>query len=413
MTSFFLLLCWKNIWRNKHRTLITVSAIGVGVTALVGIHNYYDSFHEQVIHNVIRYHSGHLLITAPGYLENNVPGKYLKDTRAVEKHLTRDPSIKAFSYRILVQGLLSSPQGSANILLTGIDPKRESEVTRFSTNIIHGKYLDSKARRSIVVGSGLAKLLKLKVGDKSVALTQGVDGSIGNELFHVAGIFETQSDLDKSLAFILLDDARTLLSIPGKRAAHQIAIILNSESDLSMVAARLRKLSSAKDVQVHTWMQIQRPLMAIFELNKSANRLLMIVVLIVAALGIGNSILMSVLERTREFGVMLAIGTSMHEVVKMVIVETMLLSTVGVALGNVFGIALTLYFNQVGFDLKWFTDHQIVVQGAIIQTVSYPTIQWSNSLLVSILILFLSALVSFIPVRHVASLDAVTALRGP
>jgi ABC-type lipoprotein release transport system permease subunit len=412
MSPYFVRLCWKNIWRNKRRTLITVNAIGVGVMALVGIYNYYDSFHEQVIHNVIRYNSGHIVVTAPGFQEENLSSRYLKNTSEIEAFLAKDPRVKAVSPRVLAQGMLSSPRGSASILFTGIDPVRERKITRFGANLVEGEYLKQGSSKAIVIGKGLARLLKIKLGEKVVALTQGVDGSVGNDLFYVGGIFETQSNLDKTLAFVTLEDARTLLSLSGKHAAHQLAVVLKQESDLPLVQRRLKKVLPASEADILSWMEIQRPLMAMIELNKSANRLLMIVILFIAAMGIANSILMSILERTREFGVMMAIGTTKREVIKMVIVETLFLSVVGVVLGNVFGIGLTLYFNQVGFDLAWLTSQKIVVEGTIIQTVSYPTVQLHNSLVITLSILVLSLLVSFIPVRHIAGLNTVKALRS-
>jgi ABC-type lipoprotein release transport system permease subunit len=411
MSPYFIRLCWKNIWRNKRRTVITVNAIGVGVMFLVGIYNFYGSFHEQVIHNVIRYHSGHLLVSAPGYHVDNSPSLFLRNLSSVEKALASDPAVKAFSPRVLVQGLISSPQGSANILFSGIDPQKERRVTRFASNIIRGQYLGNQPK-TIVIGKALAQSLKLKVGSKVVALTQGVDGSIGNELFHVVGIFETQSDVDKSLAFIRLEDARGLLSLPKQNSAHQVAIVLKEESTLAAVQAHLKLLFPKRQAEVLSWMEMQRPLMAMIELNRSVNRLLMMTILFIAALGIANAILMSILERTREFGVMMAIGTTKREVKKMVVVETLLLSVVGVTLGNVLGIALTLYFNRVGFNLAWLTSQKIVVEGTIIQTISYPTVQWGNSVTITSVILVLSLIVSFIPVRHISNLSTVKALRA-
>src|SRR5580704_9065972 len=125
MRPYSLKLCWKNIWRNRRRTLLTVNAIAAGVMALVYIRNYYDSYHEQVVHNVIRYHSGHLVISAPGFQDNNVPTIYLHNTSDIERWLNQSPLVKAYSHRVLVQGLLSSSKGSANILFTGVDPKHE------------------------------------------------------------------------------------------------------------------------------------------------------------------------------------------------------------------------------------------------------------------------------------------------
>ncbi|NBX93303.1 MAG: ABC transporter permease [Proteobacteria bacterium] len=414
MDRYFLKLSWKNIWRNRRRTLLTINAIGFGVMALVALYNYYDGFHDQVIQNVIRYQSGHLLVTAPDYHKRMATQLFMKDPSEVDTWLSSREEVKAFSHRVMVQGLVSTAQGSANIVFAGIEPEREKDVTRFSGNLIQGTYFNDDTEKPIVLGSELANLLQASLGSKVVALTQGVDGSIGNELFYVSGIFETHSDFDKNMAFVHINDARQLLSL-GSQASHQLAVVLKNEEGLESVQQSfVSKFGSGPNLpfQILNWKEVQKPLMAMIELNQSANRLLMFIIIFVAALGIANSILMSILERTREFGVMLAIGTTKKEVVKMVVMETVLLSLVGVALGNVLGFLVTEFFHHYGFDLAWLSSQKLVVQGTIIQTISYPEIRWNNSLLVSLIVLVLSLVVSFIPIKHVSRLNPVNALRA-
>jgi len=408
---YFLKLAWKNVWRNKRRTLITANAMGVGVMALVGIYNYYDAFHEQVIRNVIRYQNGHLLIQAPQ--PQGIPTKLVTRAHQYEKWVAKRPEVKAYSSRVVLQGLISSPKGSVNALVTGIEPLREKRVTRFFSNVVQGSFFEAKRYRAkpIVLGKGLSRQLKVEVGSKVVLLTQGMDGSIGNELFEVAGIFLTHSDFDKNGAFVLKKDATALISAPAD-TIHQLAIVLKSEAQIPQMKYAFSRTFSKKEALMLSWMEIQRPLMAMIDLNKGANRLLMIIILIVAALGIVNSVLMSVLERTREFGVMMAVGTTRSELYRLIICETMMLSLIGVVLGNALGIALTLYFGKMGFDLRWLTQQTIVIQGAIIDTVTFPVVQWRNSLVVTSFILILSLLVSFLPVRHLSRLEPVKALRG-
>lgn len=414
MDLYFLKLSWKNIWRNRRRTLLTVNAIGFGVMALVALYNYYDGFHDQVIQNVIRYQSGHLLVTAPDYHKRMSTQLFMKETSPVDSWLKSQEEVKAFSHRVLVQGLVSTAQGSANILFAGIEPDSEKGVTRFSENVIQGSYFQEGSQKQILLGSELANLLQAELGTKVVALTQGVDGSIGNELFFVSGIFETHSDFDKNIAFVRIEDARQLLSL-GDQASHQLAIVLKSEESLQGLQDRFTNdigAGLASSFQILNWKEVQKPLMAMIELNQSANRLLMFIIVFVAALGIGNSILMSILERTREFGVMLAIGTTKKEVVLMVVMETFLLSLVGIALGNILGVFVTEFFHYYGFDLAWLSSQKLVVQGTIIQTVSYPEFRWNNSLLISVIVLILSLVVSFIPIKHVTRLNPVKALRA-
>jgi ABC-type lipoprotein release transport system permease subunit len=409
MLGYFLKLSWKNIWRNRRRTILTVNAIGIGVMALVFLHNYYDEFHEQLIHNVIRYHSGHLVVAAPNYHSRNNSNLYIKDASKELEWLSSQEPVGAWSGRVRVQGLASSAEGSANIHFVGIDPEREREVTHFASSIISGEFADRGDGKTIVLGKALSELLHVEVGSKVVALTQGVDGSIGNDLFRVRGIFDTKSDIDKGLAFISLSDARSLASLPPA-AFHQVSVKLKKETDLEMVKAAFAGASS--DTQMLSWKEVQRPVMAIIDLNKGVNRLLMIIILSVAAMGITNSILMSLMERTREFGVMMAIGTSKAEVTGLVIAETFLLCSVGVILGNILGVGVTTYFRQFGFDLKWFTSNAYAVEGAIIETVSYPVAHLYNSLWITGIILILSLVVSIIPARHIAKLSAVQALRA-
>jgi len=412
MNLYFLKLCWKNIWRNRRRTLITVNAIGLGVMALVFLRNYYDSFHEQVIHNIIRYHSGHLAVAIKNFEKNSSTQLYLKKSPPIVNWLKTQENTRALSERVIFSGLASSARGSTNIMVMGIRPSEESKVTDFANKLIQGTFFSEQKDKSIVLGAKAAETLHAVIGSKIVLLTQGVDGSVGNELFRVEGIFETGSDADKSLAFIDLKEARAILSISDE-SSHQIAIVLKDEEKLNDFRSSFEALEGKEpNVQMLSWKELQRPVVAMIELDRAVNRMLMFLILGVAALGIANSILMSIMERTKEFGVMLAIGTAKEEVMKMVITETLLLTGVGVLLGNLFGVLVTTFFNQVGFDLRWLTSKDFVIQGAVVQTVSYPIVRFSNSLVVTTVIVILALAVSYFPARQAGRLTPIKALRS-
>lgn len=409
MNTFLIKLCWKNIWRNRRRTLLTTGGIAFGVMWLVWAYNYYDAFHEQLIGNAIRYRTGHLTVATPEYHKRRMSSRYVKDPMAVEHWLRITKEVKTFSARIHLQGLLSSANSSANIRFIGVDPKREKQVTGFADSVVEGNFLDNAKGRPIVLGKKLAESLSAKVGSKLVALTQGVDGSIGNELFYVSGIFDTQSDLDGVVAFIVLEDARSLLSLPP-RAVHEISILLYQDKSFPIVQEQFKGAFPDKRFKMLSWTEMEHHLMGVIELHRAFNRVLMFVVLFIACLGIANAILMGLMERTREFGVMMAMGISYAEMAKIVLTETFLLSAVGVFVGNVLGILGTLYFNRNGFDLQWLTDKTIVLDGSLMETVSYPTVQWSNSLSITLVILVLAICSSMIPLQHVSKLKVVESL---
>lgn len=392
--------------------MITVNAIGLGVMALVFLRNYYDSFHEQVIHNIIRYHSGHLAVAVKNFETNNSTQLFIKDSSPFLSWLEKQTHTLAISERAVFSGLASSARGSTNLMFMGIEPAREANVTDFANKLIKGNFFSAGNKKTIVLGAKAAETLNAEVGSKIVVLTQGIDGSVGNELFWVGGIFDTGSDADKSLAFISLKEARAILSLPDQ-SSHQIAVVLKDEGKLADFRETFDSLEGKEaNVQMLSWKELQRPVVAMIELDRAVNRMLMFLILGVAALGIANSILMSIMERTKEFGVMLAIGTAKEEVIKMVITETLLLTGVGVLLGNLFGFMVTTFFNQVGFDLKWLTSKDFVIQGALVQTVSYPTIRLSNSLVVTTVIVFLALVVSYFPARQAGRLTPIKALRS-
>lgn len=393
---------------------MTVLAIGMGVTALVSIRNYFDGFHEQIIKNVIRFQSGHLTISEKDYPDQNAPQLFVKNTKDIEKWLQSQPEVTAFSSRAIIPGMISSAHGSTNIVFTGVEAQNESHVTDFASKIVEGKFLAGE-EKTIVIGKKTAELLKVGVGDKVVALTQGIDGSIGNELFRVEGLFQTQSGADKAVGFISLNDARALGSLPNQ-AVHQISVLLKSDGTLDSLRNAFQEKFDSKTQKNYgfpfTWRDLQKHVTGMIELDRAFNRLLMFIILGVAAFGIANSILMSILERTREFGVMMAIGTHQSEVIRMVFVETLLICLVGVVLGNFLSFLIITYFGYVGFDLKWLSPQNLVIDGTMIQTVSYPTMRIINSLQVTGAVLFITVLISIVPTRILSRLNPVRALRA-
>ncbi|MCB0416963.1 MAG: ABC transporter permease [Bdellovibrionales bacterium] len=411
MNGFLLKLCWKNLWRNKRRTILAVNAIAIGGGWLIWASNYIDALNRQFIENAIRYQNGHLTVAADGFNEYKDAGKFLADPSTLEQWLSKNPSVKAYSPKILAQGLLSSARGSSNIFYLGIRPEMDRRTTEFHSRIVEGSYFDGETKnKPIVIGKGLKERLNVRVGSKLVALTQGVDGSIGNELFYVQGVFNTESEADKSLAFIRLEDARALLSLPGN-SIHQFSVMAKDETQIPALQAELQAAFSGESIEALSWMELQRHLMASIEVYNAANKIFMFIILFIASVGIANSILMSIMERTREFGVMMAIGTTKAEMVRMVLLETLLLAAVGVVVGNLLGIAITYYFQQTGFDLAWLTAKEIRMNGALINTVSYPAVHWIHNLIITTTVMALSILAALLPIHHITKLKATAALK--
>jgi ABC-type lipoprotein release transport system permease subunit len=360
---------WRNLWRNPRGTVLTALALGLGLTLLLVSLGLLDGGHEQMIANAVRFGTGHVVIQAQGY-EDSGSQALLLSARAVsatDAFLQTDAMkhvVRGVSPRLLASGLVSSAANSDGVRIMGVIPKQERTVSLIPQRIVEGSYLDDNEQPGVVIGTELARKLAVKVGGKVVLMTQMVQppdpaapdaggGEMQSTQLRVSGIFRTGVQaIDAHIIQMPLPQAQTLLGVPDRIT--QVAVLLEWEGDALMVAHGLRKQLADERVEVLPWREAMPELARLFLLDDAFNYVMNGVVLAVVGLGILNTILMRVLQRRYEFGLLSALGLRPLQLAVMVIGESLALTAFSLALGLALGLSVQHYFGTHGLDLRWF-----------------------------------------------------------
>ena len=407
MLSIFLKMAWRNIRRNLRRTLITLSAITFGLAAMIIFFGFTDGFHAQWVENTVKAYTGHIQIYRSGYRDDPQLNRSIADAAEIIKELKTEPAVDTYAERVEVQGLISTAENSYGVLIRGIDTGEEVKITGIKERIIKGEYLNEDKGRGVLIGHRLAEKLNAEIGDKIVLMVQAADGSLTAELFRLQGTFRIgATELDSSFAIVTLKDAQAL-SLLGDRVT-EIAVMLKNPVDVLPVSKRLKERLVSSGYEVYTWEELMPALQEMIDLDNIFMYLILLVVLVVVSLGILNTMLMSIMERTREFGIMMAVGTSPRNVILLVMLESFFIGIIGIISGAGIGIGINRIISIKGFDLsRWGGATEFF---AILNPVIYPETDIIN-VLWSCAIVFLTALiVSVYPAVRAARLRPVEAM---
>jgi ABC-type lipoprotein release transport system permease subunit len=349
-------IAWRNIWRQPRRTLITVGAMGVGVAACLAMIAFVDGIYAQAFTRMVNEGIGHVQVHDPAFIEQRSLGDVIEGGDEVLAGVKALPGAVVVSGRAFGYALLSTddapgrPQRSGGAQLVGVTPAAEASLSRVDRKIESGRYLGEEAGDEIVLGAGLAESLRARLGDEVVAVTQAADGSLGNELFKVVGVFRTGNVIvDRNGAYVHIDDLRSLLVLGDD--LHEIAVVGQDAGDVTALQADVERLAP-DGLTVRGWRAVNPMVAQMLSFQDVGNGLLLLIVFSVAALGVLNTMLMSVLERTRELGVMGALGLKPRQIVGLVMLETLALVAVAGAGGTALGLALDAYLVVYGIDLS-------------------------------------------------------------
>ena len=404
----FMLIAVRNLLRNPRRTVIMVGGAASGILGFVFLLSFFDGFFEQMIENSTRYLTGHVQIERAGFRRDLAPELSIDDPQPLVEQLRRAPGVAAAAPRVQVQALASTAAKSEGIVLIGIDPPSERNVTFIDRTIVQGRALAAGADREVVVGRELAGKLRLRLGEKMVVMAQAADGELGTAAYRVSGIYATESaSFDGAFAFVTLPAAQSLLGL-GSRAS-TINIRLEDRARLEATVGALRGRFGAAGLDVVPWHELLPQLDEMVKFNRVVSNILVAVLLLVVATAVMNTVFMAVAERTREFGVMMALGTAPAAIRRMVVYETVVLLALALLAGGGLGIALVQYFGRTGIDLSGFFAGYSTIPG--ITGIAYPKLFTATVALPGIALLIAGVLVSLFPAGRAARLDPAAAIR--
>lgn len=400
-----LLIAWRNVWRNKKRSLILLGAIVFGIWAGVFTMGFTEGMYDQMVETGVSTRIGHLQIHTPGYRSRPDIHKTLPDGAGLADSLRGLPGLASVSGRSIVRGMASSPKTAYGVQVTGVNPADDAGVFDVHEHLVGGDWFETQRRNPVVIGRELADRLDVGVGKKLVVQAQASDGSIGAAAFRVVGVFETASNaFDETTVFALRDDVDRVFGLGG--GLHEIAVRLNEVGQLGEVQAALQR--SYPGLAVETWREVAPELAVMAEMGDQMLYVFLILILLGLVFGITNTILMGVLERVRELGVLKALGMKDARLFGMIMLETVVLSLAGGCVGILAGMATISFFGKAGIDLS------IVSQGLGefgLGSMVYPTLEWPVYLNVAGLVVATALLSALYPGVKAVRLKAVEAIR--
>jgi ABC-type lipoprotein release transport system permease subunit len=357
MSGRILGLAWRNLWRNPRRTLIAMAAIGFGYAMLLFVACLMAGLRQQMIETGTSLVLSDIQVHAPSYYPNRsiyqtLGGRQGTDVGALLADIAADPRIYAASPRVYGYGLVSATHQSAGAEILGVVPSQEQKVTVLQTRMVKGSYLTEGMPKGIVMGNKFATTIGVGVGSEIILLTQAADGSMGNDLYTVVGLFHTGIDaIDRGLVLMSLDSLQELLRLPPVRI-HEVGIKLHAITEATATAAALGgQLSKNLPVRVRAWPELVPELADYVQFNRGVTFILFFIFFLLAVIGIVNTMLMAVIERTRELGMLMAVGMRPVQVVGLILAEAAGLATASLVLGAVVGAPLLWYLQVHGLNL--------------------------------------------------------------
>ena len=333
---------WRNIWRNKRRTIITVLAVTFALTLSIAMRGVQLGTYEVNIRYVVELFTGHLQIQRQGYQKNPTLQKSFVLTDSLRGLIENDRRIVAAAPRLLGDGLISFKENSLGAFIIGISPEREQAFSKIMTKLRSGRFFRSDTAHEIVVGQQLLDNLKARIGDEVVVLAQGLDGTLGNYKYRIVGTIKTGSpDFDNGSIFMGLSAAQELLAAPQR--VSMVALMLDDLQEIPVVKSTLTGELDGTRLTVLAWNEVAPDLDQSIQLDNVSGMLMLGILIVVVAFGIANTVLMSVTERFREFGVVLSIGMPTRYLMVLVLFETLFIVVIGMVIGNALGAGINYY----------------------------------------------------------------------
>ncbi len=336
----------RNTFRQKRRTILTALAMVVGFTLLSVTIGLSDGAYGNIISMFTRNRIGHIQVHREGYLDKPSLYETIDGYTAVGKAIQDVAGVEAWTPRIYAAGLGSVGEKSTAVQIIGVDVARETRATRFDQKIVEGNVLPEAASHEAVIGKNLAKILSAKIGNEIVIFSQGADGSLANDVYKIVGIAESGDDVtDRTACYLHIEDAQELFVLDGR--AHEIVVIVSNINHVDKITSAIKAGLNDSTLDVSPWQVVAKSFYRAMKADQQGDAISRWVIMLIVAIGVLNTVLMSVLERTREYGVLKAVGTTPMQIFWLVICEVVIITLgsicVGALLGGLANYLLSIY----------------------------------------------------------------------
>lgn len=403
---FYIKLAWRNIFRNKRRTIIAGIAIAIGLASLILSDAFMIGMENNIVKSATASFLGEAQIHGEGFRETQEVEKTIHNLDEVVNNLREEEIVEQFTPRTLSFGMITSPADVSSVLLVGVVPETEKYLSQIDEAVNQGNYFDGNDVHDIVIGSKLAEVLEVSLGDRLVAtVSQAETGDLSQEMFRISGIYHFNiKEMDTGMAFIRLEKAQQMLGIGSN--VHQIAIKFKDMSAAVQEELPFWQKYSRDNNEAISWTKLLPQLKAVFDMSGISLLVMCLILASVVVFGIINTLFMSLYERMFEFGVLRAIGTRSSGVRKLIVFEAGALGIVSIILGIILGFIVTLLFTKTGVDYRG-----IEFAGTTFKDMLYPEMRVMQFILYPIGVFIFMLIVGLYPAFVAARMSIADALR--
>jgi len=399
-------ISWRNIWRNKTRSFVVITAVALGICAGMFSTSFMKGMMDQRIRQAISTEISHIQIHRQNYRQESSLQLFMNGSPAMVGKIRKINHVKGVSQRIIIQSMVSSAETSSGVKIAGIYPDNEQDVTNLSTKIVEGKYFDGVPKNPVVVSRKLAEKLNVKLHSKIVFTLQDMDKNITAGAFRIAGLFETPNSVyDEMNVFVRHDDLSRLLDFP-EGASHEIAILVDDNDMIASVQDEVKNMVA--DYEVLNWKEISPEMSYMTEIMDMYMYIFIIIILLALLFGIINTMLMVILERVKEIGMLMAVGMNKLKIFTMIMVETVQLSLVGGVAGIVVGSLISKHFETHAINLSlWAKGYSQLGY----DTMAYCSLETEMVINITVLVIFTGIIAALYPAYKALKYDPAEALR--
>lgn len=353
------MLSWRNLWRNKRRTLIVIFSIVLGVASSLINDSYGVGIMNQMVDNLIKSHDSNVQIHKSVFRDNKKINDVIPDSKKIESILKKMRNINGYSVRVICFGLISSAANSSGVSIVGIEPDFERKVTDIHKKIITGKYI-SYGRNEIVISKKVADKLEVEIGDKVVAVASDANGNVSSHLFRVVGIYRSGiSEYDNINVYVPIYDIQEMLNIGDN--VHEISVSIEDYRKSSELKEKILDEFNNNEIEsmnydVTTFQEIMPMMMTFLDVYQQWSYIIYLIIGLAVLFGVVNMMLMTVMERINEFGVIMSIGIKRSQLIRMIIYESLLIGCIGTIIGFILGLAIYYPLSIYGIDMSQFSE---------------------------------------------------------
>jgi ABC-type lipoprotein release transport system permease subunit len=405
--KLFLRLAWRNIWRHRRRTLLVVLAIGLTMMMMLWYDGLIAGFNQSIAANAVKIMGGNIQVHAPDYYESMdvVPLLPVENDQEVVRVAEARPQVVTASRRINTSGMVTSSEGAFGVSIVGIEPDKEILVNLVAQNLSSGRFLNADDQDVVFIGQALADAMGVQIGDRIALVGQATHKQMRNRTMTVIGIYDVGiPEVERGSVFISLKEAQDLYDLSGQ--VTEINVFLKNLGPENAVIAAMKK--QLNGYAITSWETNYPELVAAFETKGAVMNIFSIIILFIAGIGILNLLLMAVFERTREIGVLGAMGLRPGQISLLFLLEGAMMGLVGLVFGVGLGLLLNGILSKVGMDFSAFTsmtEYTALITGRV-----YTTLGVDKLLGRSLTVIIISLLASFIPAREAAQNEPAESL---